>query len=459
MEKMKVCRICLVDSVRMYFVDDKDLQKLYETLTDIPFVTEDRRPMLACFQCFPQLQQCYQLQKKCLETEKLFAQMLNERNPSVYQGQIKDSSVPAVPPEENNSRIETIVVKEELPDVDDVMEPKVEIFEYELQLERLTNSYLDVAGVPARQSESDADLEPGVPFISKTMEEQEESRKKRRASDTTRAAVVKAQNQHIRRKKLEDVSTENHKKNEENTKVIQNTPSGSSKLIAKYQESFITTTPLFNISDALDTNYHKNIKKRNAHTGEKRFRCEVCEMCFNQKRHFANHFRTHTREKPYSCEECKLCFTQKVHLTRHMRTHTGVKPHKCEECQLCFRQKDHLNRHIRTHTGEKPYKCEQCELCFRHKNTLLSHIRTHTGEKPYKCEQCELRFSQKTTLLRHTRTHTGEKPYKCEQCQFSFSLKSTLKKHVLRRHADEKLIKRSKRQSSGEKAKLTTLKV
>ncbi|KAJ8705058.1 hypothetical protein PYW08_012378 [Mythimna loreyi] len=179
----------------MYIVNDKDLQELYETLTDIPFATEDRRPMLACVFCFAKLKQCCQLQRKCLEAEKLFAQMLNEPNPSVHRAQLKLFSELTVTHLENISisdvsHVERIAVKEELPDVcerlDDVSEPKVERLEYELELEPLNNSCSLAEHVPAQQSKPD--LEYDVPLIeikTEVEEEQEVPRKKRRVSDTT----------------------------------------------------------------------------------------------------------------------------------------------------------------------------------------------------------------------------------------------------------------------------------
>ncbi|KAJ8705061.1 hypothetical protein PYW08_012381 [Mythimna loreyi] len=441
MEKQQICRICLVENVRMYIVNDKDLQELYETLTDIPFVTEDRRPMLACVFCFAKLKQCCQLQRKCLEAEKLFAQMLNEPNTLISRRQLKYPSGLVVTPVANIdivdvSHIESIAVKEELPDVDDdVIEPKVELFEYELELEPQNNTYSDAEDVPAQQSEPDLEYDnlPLTKIKMEVEEEQEIPRKKRKAGDTTRAAVAKKPNLHKKGKKLEDVITEIQKKNEEsNIKVTQNTPSGSSKLIAKLHKPSTNTTPRTNISVV------ENIKKSNI-TKEKPYKCEECQRSFNQKAFLTRHIRAHTGEKPYKCDVCQTCFSENGNLIRHMRTHTGEKPYKCEECQLSFSQKSHLIGHNRRHTGEKPYQCEECQLCFGQKSSLLCHIRTHTGEKPYKCNQCQLRFKQKITLLNHiSTTHTGEKPFKCDRCPRSFSDRSSLTRHSRCRHVGEK---------------------
>ena len=64
-----------------------------------------------------------------------------------------------------------------------------------------------------------------------------------------------------------------------------------------------------------------------------------------------------------------------------MSTHTGEKPYKCELCDYCSAQKPRLTRHMRTHTGEKPYNCESCNYSSARKYHLLRHMRTHYSDK------------------------------------------------------------------------------
>ena len=43
---------------------------------------------------------------------------------------------------------------------------------------------------------------------------------------------------------------------------------------------------------------------------------------------------------------------------------TGEKPFKCDLCDYAAIQKYQLTLHIRTHTGEKPFKCKKCHKQF-----------------------------------------------------------------------------------------------
>lgn len=166
------------------------------------------------------------------------------------------------------------------------------------------------------------------------------------------------------------------------------------------------------------------------------FECSQCEKSFTRKDNLLRHMITHkagegNRKHNYKRGLCPFCgesFPQ-ASLIIHIRRHTGEKPYKCDLCDKGYPRSQDLMIHKRSHTGEKPHLCNTCGKAFSRPNKLARHIRVHTGERPYKCTQCSKAFAQSNDLNLHIRRHTGEKPYKCGICNEGFINGTALKNH------------------------------
>lgn len=97
-----------------------------------------------------------------------------------------------------------------------------------------------------------------------------------------------------------------------------------------------------------------------------------------------------------------MCFYLSRLLDYHTKAaHTGERPYKCSVCQATFVYPEHFKKHRRIHTGEKPFLCEVCGKAFNSRDNRNAHRFVHSDKKPYECLVCGAGFMRKPLLYQH----------------------------------------------------------
>ncbi|CAG9785134.1 unnamed protein product [Diatraea saccharalis] len=82
------------------------------------------------------------------------------------------------------------------------------------------------------------------------------------------------------------------------------------------------------------------------HMDEKKIICDICNKSFKRKNSLRRHRLTHSMaNKCIKCDFCNMTFFTKCNMRHHLRVHTGERPFKCEICNQPYSYKHDFNRH------------------------------------------------------------------------------------------------------------------
>ncbi|XP_017868046.1 PREDICTED: zinc finger protein 62 homolog [Drosophila arizonae] len=97
------------------------------------------------------------------------------------------------------------------------------------------------------------------------------------------------------------------------------------------------------------TRHLLNLHIRVRHQGEMPYACKYCDQRFFTSTTRCRHERVkHTRKLTYACRVCGKTYLTKSCLNKHEFLHTGERPYRCDICNVGFPRKTNLKIHYRS---------------------------------------------------------------------------------------------------------------
>jgi len=190
---------------------------------------------------------------------------------------------------------------------------------------------------------------------------------------------------------------------------------------------------------------HKKLKQfsinahlKNFHATDKNFQCKICPKRFKSAKYLKLHEKIHN--KTHKCDICSRLFSFLCHLKQHKKeNHENAKSFKCEICDMNFNQKNVLKAHQKLHDKNraKSFKCLRCDFATDNKNDFRKHQMFHdrqdqkfaTMKNPVKCDKCSKFFKDKENLSYHKNKVHPKVLFQCDLCAKFIKTKTVLKIH------------------------------
>ncbi|XP_042196294.1 zinc finger protein 507 isoform X2 [Callorhinchus milii] len=163
------------------------------------------------------------------------------------------------------------------------------------------------------------------------------------------------------------------------------------------------------------------------HCKTRMYHCKQCNETFYYKSQLRNHEREQHSFSDISTAETNDENADGTRGSESRSTQegillTGQKLYKCDVCDYTSSTYVGVRNHRRIHSSDKPYRCSNCDFATTNMNSLKCHMRRHPQEQQavqlldqYRCSLCGYVCSHPPSLKSHMWKHASDQNYNYEQ--------------------------------------------
>ena len=179
-------------------------------------------------------------------------------------------------------------------------------------------------------------------------------------------------------------------------------------------------------------------------TTSTQYECSVCHRLLSSNASLKRHYMLHTGERPFKCSLCDKSFTQPHHRLYHELGHWAIASPNQEQSVVSSRRpggsvSSSASVSSSSPENERVLKCKYCDQTFSNLRRLREHLTVHDSNRQIACSVCGMRFLKQAHCTLHMQSHTPSRRLSCPYCRKGFYRSERFEKHIMQHRHKEML--------------------